>query len=72
MRQTPSRTRIILGLTWFYYTKQDMSFFFMTTWMSRHQKSKFIPQDLNEASKDGIALASADLHANNWHLGQDR
>jgi len=39
----------------------------MTIWVSHHQKGKTI-LDFNEVRDDGVAVASAEPHANHLHL----
>jgi len=45
--------------------------FFKTTWVSQHQKGK-INLDFNEATDDGVAVASAGPYANHLYLASDR
>ena len=40
-------------------------------WVSRHQKDK-TNLDFNEATDDGVAVASAGQYANHLHLAADR
>ena len=55
----------------FYLTTPSYQPFFRTTWVSWHQKGRTI-LDFNEATDDGVAVASAGPYANHLHLTPDR
>jgi len=45
--------------------------FFRTTWVSWHQKG-YTNMDFNEATDDGMAVASAGLYASHLQFAADR